>query len=182
MGDREKRRKSPCRKLMRDLESVCKSNQHRVATKRESIRPQGQLLQGKEHSPVAEHFVCMMTRNQAGPTRCPSSVTRGAVSLLWQRVSVASMLLPARPEARSSLCLSFQTTSTCSAPSVMAVISLWRPATSLSKPWGIPGTTPASSAQYVFGRGSRSPRRGRRGLVGPRGQLSTSFQCDILIF
>lgn len=63
----------------------------------------------------------------------------------------------------------FQTTSTCSARSVMDVISLWKLVTSLSRRWGTPGTTPASFVRYVS---SLELQRSEQGTEGTKGRLA----------
>lgn len=88
----------------------------------------------KKCSESREWMSCEMTRPQCPPHWCERS---------WSWVCLADCSLPV------SWWLVFQTTSTCSAPSVMDVISLWKPVTSLSRPWATPGMTPASFVRYV---------------------------------
>lgn len=118
----------------------------------------------KTISHVTEYFICEITNNQLDFTPCPCPLIWG-LSWLW----VPTALLG----AWSSLCFSFQTTSICSAPSVTAAISPWRPATSSLKPWATPGMTPASFARYVSSLGLWLSEKRQEG--GSGNQMTTLY-------
>lgn len=80
--------------------------------------------------------VCVLSVRWPGHHAKPTAMECPGVGSMWLTVLVSCWLL-------------FQTTSTCSAPSAMDAISLWKLVTSLSRPWGTPGMTPASFVRYV---------------------------------
>lgn len=173
-GWQRPRRKSTCRKLRTDLEIVCKSNQHRVVTKPESIQHKCKLLKRKKHNHITEHFVCKMTNNQLGHTHSPSSVISGAVSPLWHStVCLGCFSQPAWvPGLHSAFRFRLR-------HSVQHQVSwLWFPRGGWWQVYWSPGTHLAWHVLHLRGMflagtgGSDFLRRGKRDPVGPGDQPS----------